>query len=269
MDIQFLKKYPTLSRCAEIEQICSPLKTLDIHHFHYLKNYDDGSQVNLCNEGHWIEHFFNKRYYENGFFEKHPCLYKSGIILWSTFNGQDIFNDGKNFFDIANGLTIVNKLKDSCEFYFFGASAENEFATPFYVNNLDLLKKFILYFKDRAWKIIKEHERKKLILPKDNNILDICFNKVSTKDQIRKKFLQSIKTNKRIIINNGKEIIIYGRELECLLQTAKGKQAKVIAKSMNISPRTVETYIERIKIKLGCKTKTALIEKLFNSNILQ
>lgn len=50
------------------------------------------------------------------------------------------------------------------------------------------------------------------------------------------------------------------RELECLFFLIRGKTTKSIAKYLNLSPRTVESYIEQIKFKLGCVKKEELIE---------
>jgi len=49
------------------------------------------------------------------------------------------------------------------------------------------------------------------------------------------------------------------REIECLRWIAKGLTAKAIAEELNLSKRTVESYIEGAKSKLGCLNKTELI----------
>lgn len=55
------------------------------------------------------------------------------------------------------------------------------------------------------------------------------------------------------------------RELQCVSAMLKGKTAKEIAKAFGLSPRTIEHLIERIKLKLKCKTRSQLIEKLLAS----
>ena len=50
------------------------------------------------------------------------------------------------------------------------------------------------------------------------------------------------------------------RELDCLISLSRGKTLKEVAKELNISPRTVETHLERIKYKFNCQTKTQAID---------
>ena len=43
---------------------------------------------------------------------------------------------------------------------------------------------------------------------------------------------------------------------------------KEIARKLNISPRTVESHIEEIKLKMDCQTKSQLIKKGIHANLL-
>ena len=54
------------------------------------------------------------------------------------------------------------------------------------------------------------------------------------------------------------------RENQISYYIMRGKTAKLIAKALHISPRTVETHIENIKNKFNVHTRAALIERLFN-----
>lgn len=50
------------------------------------------------------------------------------------------------------------------------------------------------------------------------------------------------------------------REKECLNYVLKGHSAKIIARHLNISYRTVEIHLQNIKEKLGVHSKQALLE---------
>ena len=52
------------------------------------------------------------------------------------------------------------------------------------------------------------------------------------------------------------------QELKCLRLLILGKTSKLIAQFLNLSPRTVEYYLDNIKNKLKVETKTQLIEKV-------
>lgn len=52
------------------------------------------------------------------------------------------------------------------------------------------------------------------------------------------------------------------REQECVNFIAKGLTAKQIGKALNISNRTVETYLENVKRKLCCHNRAELLWKL-------
>ena len=51
------------------------------------------------------------------------------------------------------------------------------------------------------------------------------------------------------------------RETECLIHLLKGKTMREISEILDISLKTVGTYIERLKAKLNCTTRSALISK--------
>ena len=50
-----------------------------------------------------------------------------------------------------------------------------------------------------------------------------------------------------------------GRELQCIMGFLDGETIKTVAKSLELSPRTVEFYLKRIKDRFGCRTKVELL----------
>jgi DNA-binding CsgD family transcriptional regulator len=51
------------------------------------------------------------------------------------------------------------------------------------------------------------------------------------------------------------------RQAHCLFYIIRGHSANAIAKFLNLSKRTVESYIEEIKIKMRCNSRQEIIEK--------
>lgn len=66
-----------------------------------------------------------------------------------------------------------------------------------------------------------------------------------------------------------KNIKLSPRQEEVLFFLIRGKSAKMIARLMNISYRTVEYYTEILKNKFGCGTKNELIELAINNGFSQ
>lgn len=113
----------------------------------------------------------------------------------------------------------------------------------------------------------------------NNNIKGIVFIGIDITNSILNKqiitLLSVLKhyTNKKTIFLNIKENIennyhISKREYQCLFLALQGKTAKETAKILNISPRTVEIHIQKVKDKLQCKNKLQLIEFAVSNNIL-
>lgn len=58
------------------------------------------------------------------------------------------------------------------------------------------------------------------------------------------------------------------REAEAVLCVVQGKTMKETGRQMNVSPRTVEYYLQSAKLKLGVRKKRHLIRKVLDSDFL-
>jgi PAS domain S-box-containing protein len=58
------------------------------------------------------------------------------------------------------------------------------------------------------------------------------------------------------------------REAECVYYMVRGMTSKKIAKIINLSYRTVEFYISNAKLKLGCRLKGDLINRVFEEGVI-
>jgi len=83
--------------------------------------------------------------------------------------------------------------------------------------------------------------------------------------------LTKINTQKKPVFALGKkinDIELSVRQKQCLFFLLYGKTAKAIANILKISPRTVETHIDNMKIKFGCRSKSELIDAAINLGFL-
>jgi DNA-binding CsgD family transcriptional regulator len=110
-----------------------------------------------------------------------------------------------------------------------------------------------------AWKnIVKEVMTRKANGQK-TSILSSDLEKSSFCVETNQK--RSSKLNKSTYVLNTKHggIRITKREDECIRLLLKGKTINNIASILKIAPRTAMDYISNIKIKVGCNTKSELI----------
>lgn len=65
------------------------------------------------------------------------------------------------------------------------------------------------------------------------------------------------------------EIYFTNREAEVMVQLLLGKTISAVAFTLNLSSRTIEFYVKNMKTKLGCRTKSELIGKVFASDFIR
>jgi DNA-binding CsgD family transcriptional regulator len=84
----------------------------------------------------------------------------------------------------------------------------------------------------------------------------------STLIQTDKKYRAKVEVQQRSYIINPTTFkkTISKRELDCIFYLLRGNSMKMIAKILNISPRTVESYLEQVRVKLKCTNRADLIE---------
>jgi DNA-binding CsgD family transcriptional regulator len=256
MEIILPKNHILYSSADELKQICAPLRScFGVETFAYVKIYPDLSRVHLDTNAAWSEFFYKHayRYHQiNRLTEsKH---WEPGYSVLYMLDDSECIKDSHEF-DIGNGVVIADHVNGCTELVCFVLSyRESKSKLVGLLNNIDLLQKFIIYFKNRAVKILENAEKQKIILP----FLEFTLEKASFsfKDEIRRNFLETI-TPSQIIKNN-----LTQRELECIRYSAKDMSAKQVAKLLHISPRTVEKHLANAKEKLACSKKGSLIQFL-------
>lgn len=252
--------------CMTIANICKPLAKLGITYFHYIKSYHDNSRISLSNHQAWSEHYYNKKYYQNPAFDKTPAKNKNSCYLWLNFKDKLVFKELRESFNIDHGLTLAKPSNDHCEFYYFGTNAENDQILSFYLNNFILLERFCQYFMSEAYDIIQHAEKARLKIPKAEKRLVQTASEISAEETLIESFIAETTVKTYRFSHQGKLISLSARQVACIQGLLQGETAKSIANKLNISFRTVETYIDDVKQKVNCHRKLDLIrffDKIF------
>lgn len=275
MDGINLEKHHALMSSSGVSDICSPLLSLiGITYFNYIKIYNnDCSRELLTNNPDWIKHFYKHALYNSlGAIDIEHLLPK-GYFLWSELDVKDsIYIQGRDFFNIDHGISFVVKRSDVTYLYIFASDKENHQINNFYVENIDLLQRFIQYFTDHGQSLIKEACKHKIFLPAHQEIDATRVNNTTITDEIRLEFLMRAKVNRYFLLNESDHLFLTRKQAECSRLLSHGYTSKQIAKNMDISYRTVEGYVLDIKSKLqessGINlTRSQVMQILRHSNI--
>lgn len=130
-------------------------------------------------------------------------------------------------------------------------------------------KSYIEYGKIHTGKIIAAVSYKTPLCDrsgKNIGILGMGFLLNETNEMIslfeKKGFLVDRNMMNSVVSNENNQITkLSERQLDCLFYLIKGMTFKQIGNELNLSPRTVEHYIEKIKIRLDCFSRSDLIAK--------
>jgi DNA-binding CsgD family transcriptional regulator len=248
-----------LSSGTDIKEICKPLQFLNTHLFTYMKNFHDGTQIYLSSEPQWVEDYFSLKLYESSYFEGDPASYVSGFKWWPEASDLPVFTHGRDYYDSRYGITLCQQTEDGCEFYFFSSGQNNKAMMDVYLNNLDLLEAFAVYFKEAAAPLLRKCDNSKI-----NR--QLAHPEVQSQECHiqRELFLQHIgnvhPALERFLMRFEK---LTPRERECLNHIVTKSSTTDVAAAMGISIRTAETHIQRILDKLHFRSKNELIIELF------
>lgn len=261
---QQLNHYLQLIANPYIRLICEPLKKIQLNYFLYAKRFSNGSYIHLTNEPNWQSYYFAQHYYLIDEFEDSERNYQTGAYLWSGLSCQEIYTNMQLKFNISHGITLIQNYEDCSEFFHFGTTTNNSFMSNFYLNNSDTLKRFMLYFKDKACETIDAISQYRIKLPKKESSsishLDAlkncvnCFNGLTAID-------------KYYVSNSRSDVYLTKREMECLQWYGNGKTAEEIGIILGLSRRTVEAYLTQAKNKVNSYKKGQIISS-FNMNLL-
>lgn len=246
-------KHFSLVSTNEVKMICKPLEVLNVTFFNHVRFYDDGSVAVLTTDADWLKFCLDHERPREG----NIMGLQSGIYLWSDILENEVICDAKEVFKICRVIQFIDKKSEFRDVFAFGNKYDTDATTSFYFNNLDLLQKFIFYFKKESEQLFKQAEKNRFNTP--------VIMKVPSLQAYLKK-ISRINDEKRIDFQaaiSDKVLPLTKQQLNCLSYFVYGKTAKEIAKILHLSPRTIESHLNDVKNKLQCASKSELTHAYF------
>jgi DNA-binding CsgD family transcriptional regulator len=259
-----LKIHPAFSNTQEIVDLCSPLKNLGITAFSHLRTDHEGSFSGLANNPEFMKNYLTKGYYNTDVHIKRNNYKSDNCLMWDAMEcggeTQLMLQDAHDF-SFKHIFTMIESHGEQCDYYHFGTDQTNPSINQTYINNIELLKRFIAYFNENmanSSELMKAYQIKFAV---ENDATGVQLKDsalLNNADEQRNLFLEAIGFD-------GTELCLTQRQQECANLLLLGCTAQEMALQLGLSRRTVEDYINRLKKKLNVHNKTELTLKLAKS----
>ena len=259
-----LTKHFALTSSSLLKEICDPLlNPIGITYFNYIKIYNqDCSREMLTNKPEWTDHFYSNELYNSVGAVDVEHLLPKGYFLWSEMDSKDpIYQQGREFFNIDNGITFVIKRRDATLLYVFATDRDNHAINNFYAGNIDLLQRFIHYFTNQAQQLIEEAAQNRVYLPIPQEIDTERVNNIILSDTLRNDFLKKTEVARYYLLNESDDLYLTKRQAEYASLFITGLSAKQIAQRTHVSYRTVEGQLQDIKSKIQESLNTPITKE--------
>jgi len=240
-------------------KMIEPLKrSFGIDVFWYSTIEENGQFSTLCTYDDAFGYFWENGCYRDMGFYVTPARLKSGYFLLDHDADYKKYMDGNPAeYPLFHPFLIIRKEnKNRANLFGFASKTITPTLPSLYINNLSLLNSFVDYVMED---------------PKDKNcLLDLielvghdAFYKrnygdayIANPEQSRA-FLRQIGVSRELLTA---ALGLSSREKEVLLACVEGKTAAQNGQELHLSPRTVQSYLENTKNKLGILSREELLE---------
>lgn len=249
----------------KVKQLAAPLDTyFGIDEFIYTYISAKGEFFAISNQPEPSEYYFSSDFYQSTLLIRHPDNYRNGVLLPGVIPNEKQEPDMENKFGYSADtlLALFRKEKEAVHKFLFNTKKHNTQILSFYMNNLSIFNEFCVYFL-KEWKsYLKEMEKYTIDIAK---LIGPDFYAITYPGQE----LEKIK-NKQLFLKSIKAIPsdfflsapFSNQEKACLELIEKGKTLRETAEVLELSCRTVEYYFENIKNKMGCMTKSEVLDRV-------
>ncbi|MDP1603983.1 MAG: helix-turn-helix transcriptional regulator [Legionella sp.] len=249
---------------ANVNEMCSPIfQQFGISYFDYTRFYPDNTCISFSSDPHYVRYLVNNNNYSCA-----AGFLLPGKHLWHQYIDTGFIESTQDDFDYFHGITYIRHRRDYIEEINFGAAKASTTILSLYFEKSEILEYFTTHFVYLLSQFLEKNHNSKIILPDD--FMNKNFQQTGGEEFLQ--FVESlhkqsnIRKNTYLIQVNGKPLTLTEREINCLAYLKNGLSAKLIAREMKISPRTVEIFLNNILQKTGSISRIQLLSSLDNED---
>ncbi|MBS0655896.1 MAG: helix-turn-helix transcriptional regulator [Verrucomicrobia bacterium] len=241
----------------KIKKACQPLFThFGIVSFSYAKLTHTGYHSVLSSNPKWLEYYYAEKLYLLQPHFRHPSNFQSGISLAKNIENseyQSISTIASEKFNEHFSVGILDRVADGLEIIGLNVNTPSKMHDLLLLNELGSIRKFLAKFA---------RENRDIFRTLEDNQVDLAMLMGSKFQKADIPVIAHLSQRKLFLKEIGIDIPhITVRENEVLTLLLNGNSANQIALCLNLSCRTVEHYVEKLKNKLGCFSRSELIGK--------
>ncbi len=247
MSLHIPLDHPTFALKPKIQEVSKHfLGTFGFSYFQYLRCYANGAIGLLANDTRLLEYFpevDNAPVVFSSFDHAHENAH-AYWFLWDEALPESPVQLAREKFNIQHGITLVRRSKNYYDMIAVALPKEQTNPGSFYLNKLKAIEQFVNQFDTDHKDLIELMSKYPIALPpayRDANLETICLPK-----------------GKIAVAGKVEMTYITAQELACLRWFIQGVPYKKIAQALDISSRTVETYLQRIRQRSGWTTRLEL-----------
>jgi DNA-binding CsgD family transcriptional regulator len=259
------KDHLSLTTSNDVADISSVLKPYGIHFFGYSRHFDNGTFYAFVSNKELYLHHLQQGYPLDPGIPEEMMSYKFHYIPIPDPRNKysQVIHDNQNYFNIGHCIYFVERFNGYTDICYYASTPDNFGIINFYLNGADILENFKFYFKEKLQDLLNKAKYSCVFTPQHLRPFIGMWNR--PKNTFNQAFLKQISVNRYILDN---QISITSKELQVLKLLAKGNTIKETSKIINISPRTVETYLNNLRNKLNLQGKQDIINVLHANYLL-
>ena len=257
-----MAQHPIFAQTQTISDICKPLERFNINYFSQVHVSNDSEMTCLHTHPEFITNYLSKNYHHADIFSANQNHFGE-FVLWDslTCKGKSnaMLKDAVDF-GFQQFFTLIEKDVSGINFYYFASPSTETSMSQLYLSNIDALQAFTKYFKTSVKKskeLSAWHDIKITIEKKHSDIGLLVNNKLMSTEENRREFFNDISAR------NNFDTRLSNQQINCLHLLAQGFSAKEIAERLNLSRRTVESYLAHVRNIFGCRNSNELIAKYY------
>lgn len=249
---------------SQFTTICAPLQNyFGMNAISYVRINSKGKLINLHTHLPSLQHCLDQTYYNCDPSMVDPDNMTSGFAIGASYTPGAYTNimlqDCIARFDLSHACSYVEKNKNEYNLFGFNAPLCNSTI----IHRMIAEKKILSRFIRNIQKFLDENHASLQTIAVDFARIkgEVFYQQpgVVYLDSMENRQLISELEKKGLVPSGMTNISLTTQEKRCLRLYINNNTAKQVAVMLNLAPRTVESYLENIKVKMQCSYKLELI----------